>query len=110
MAKGMGEFILRKVGDGNVKTGLYIKKSQLLQYNQLIVVQYLNYVFNYVCHIFSMQHSYIVLYCMPNFAFILIFNILDIEVHCDCHVFTVHRVYNGQNFYIYHTVSFRIHA
>ena len=27
--KGNGEFILREVGDGNVKRGLYIKKSQL---------------------------------------------------------------------------------
>ena len=75
----------------------------------IIAFQYLNYVFHYVCHIFSMQHIYIVLYCMPNFAFTLIFNILDIEVHYDCHVFTVQRVYSGQNFYIYHTVSYRIH-
>ena len=28
-AKGMGKIILRKVGVGNVKTVLYIKKSQL---------------------------------------------------------------------------------
>ena len=82
---------------------------QLLQYNQLIVFQHLNYVYHYDCHIFSMQHIYIVLYCMPNFAFTLIFNILDIEVHYDCHVFTVQGVYSGQNFYIYHTVSYRIH-
>ena len=56
-----------------------------------------------------MQHTYIVLYCMPNFAFTLIFNMLDIEVHYDCYVFTVQRVYSGQNYYIYHTVSYRIH-
>ena len=75
----------------------------------LIGLQYFNYVFHYVCLIFSMQHAYIVLYCIVIFAFTLIFNILDIEVHCDCYVFTVQRVYNGQNFYIYHTVSYRIH-
>ena len=57
-----------------------------------------------------MQHSYIVLYYMPNLAFTLIFNILDIEAHYDCYVFTVRRVYSGQIFYIYHTVSYRIHA
>ena len=29
MTKGMGKIFLKEVGDGNVKTGLYIKKSQL---------------------------------------------------------------------------------
>ena len=75
----------------------------------IIAFQYLNYVFYYVCHFFSMWHLYIALYCMPNFAFTLIFNTLGIEVHYDCLVFTVQRVYNGQNFYTYHTVSYRIH-
>ena len=75
----------------------------------LIGLQHFNYVFHYVCLIFSMQHTYIVLYCMLNFAFTLIFNILNIEVHYDCHVFTVQRVYSGQNFYIFHTVFYRIH-
>ena len=56
-----------------------------------------------------MQHTYIVLYYMQKFAFTLIFNILYIEVHYDCMIFSVHRVYSGQNFYIYHTVSYRIH-
>ena len=53
-----------------------------------------------------MQHIYIVLYCMQNFAFTLIFNILDIEVYYDCHVFTVQRVYICQNYLGFHTVSF----
>ena len=75
----------------------------------MIAFQHLNYVFHYVCHIFSMQHLYIVLYCMEKFAFTLIFNTLDIEVHYDCYVFTVQRVYSGQNFLTYHTVSYRIH-
>ena len=56
-----------------------------------------------------MQHSYIVLYRKLNFAFTLIFNILGIEVNYDSYVFTVHRVYSGQNFYTFHTVSYRIH-
>ena len=73
------------------------------------VFQYLNYVYHYDCHIFSMQHTYIVLYCMPNFTFTLIFNTLDIEVHYDCLVFTAQRVYSGQKFLTYHTVSYRIH-
>ena len=37
--------------------------------NQLIVTQYFNYVYNYVCHIFSIQHTYIVLYCIAIFCF-----------------------------------------
>ena len=66
--------------------------------------------FSITIAIFSQCSTYILSYIyMPNFAFTLIFNILDIEVHYVCHVFTVHRVYNGQNFYTYHTVSYRIH-
>ena len=68
------------------------------------VFQYFNYVYHYDCHIFSIQHIYIVLYCMWIFAFTLIFNILDIEVHYDCYVFTVKRVYSGQNYLGFHTV------
>ena len=76
----------------------------------MIVFQHFNYVFYYDCHISSMQRIYIVLYCMQNFAFTLIFNTLDIEVYYDCMIFTVQGVYIGQNFYAYHTVSYRIHA
>ena len=72
----------------------------------MIVFQYLNYVFHYDFHIFSMQHLYIVLYCIQNLAFTLIFNTLDIEVYYDCHVFTVQRVYICQNYLRFHTVSF----
>ena len=41
----------------------------LIRYNQLIVTQYFNYVFYYDFHIFSMQHTYIVLYCIVIFCF-----------------------------------------
>ena len=75
-----------------------------------IVFQHINYVYHNDCYIFSMQHLYIVLYCIANFAFTLIFNTLDIEVHYDCYIFSMHRVYSGRFFYTYLTVSYRIHA